>query len=191
MKKVLLTLGLLLLCAAFASAQVSKPFSAYVGGGLSLPQGDYGDYYKTGYHAMGSIGFGLMPMIQGIGKVEYHSIPVNSDLITNDISVIMYGLDAKLTPSLPAAPIKPFGMAGIGLATMKTDIALDLSGLGTGYAPVDVGTAQTTEFYYELGAGVEMKATTSLNLFVMARYVTVTNSLENFKYIPVTVGLKF
>ena len=191
MKKVLITLGLLLLCAAFASAQVSKPFSAYIGGGLSIPQGDYSDLYKTGYHGMGSVGFGFMPMLQGIGKVEYHSIPVNSDLLSNDISVVMYGLDAKLAPSLPAAPIKPFGLAGIGLATMKTDITLDLSELGTGFAPVDVGTAQTTEFYYEFGAGLEMKATPNLNFFVMARYVTITNSVANFNYIPVTVGMKF
>ncbi|MEZ5359373.1 MAG: outer membrane beta-barrel protein [Candidatus Zixiibacteriota bacterium] len=191
MKKVLFTLGLLLLCVTFASAQVSKPFSAYVGGGLSLPQGDYADFYKTGYHGMGSIGFGFMPMLQGLGKVEYHSFPVDADLVSNDISVIMYGLDAKLSPSMPAAPIKPFALAGIGLATLKTDITLDLSGLGTGYAPVDVGTAQTTEFYYEIGGGFEMKATPSLNLFVMARYITVTNSLQDFNYLPVTVGLKF
>lgn len=191
MKKVLFTIGLLLLCATFASAQVSKPFSAYVGGGLTLPQGDYGDFYKNGYHGMGSIGLGFMPMVQGLGKVEYHSIPVNSEFVSNDISVIMYGLDAKLSPMLPVSPIKPFGLVGIGMATMKTDITLDFSSLGTGMSPVDVGTAQTTEFYYEIGAGLEMKAAPSVNLFVMARYITITNSMADFSYIPVTVGLKF
>ncbi len=187
MKKVFLIIGLLLLCGSFATAQVSKPFSAYVGGGLTLPQGDYSSVFKNGYHGMGSVGFGFFPMVQAMGKVEYHKLPVDSDLLSSDLSVVMYGLDAKISPKLMASPIKPFALAGIGLATMKQDISITL---GTA-APIDIGTASTTEFYYEIGGGIELKAAPSMNFFVMARYITVTNSLTDFNYIPVTVGLKF
>ncbi|MCK5125624.1 MAG: outer membrane beta-barrel protein [candidate division Zixibacteria bacterium] len=187
MKKLLFVICLVVIFTSIASAQVSKPFSVYAGGGLTLLQGDYGDYYKNGYHGMGAAGFSLAPMFQLMGKLEYHTLPVDAAAITNDVTIIMYGAGFKFAPTLPGAPIKPFGIVGGGMATLKTDASFDLGDFGT----VDLGTVSSNEFYYEFGAGLELKASPGLSFFVMARYVTIANEFADFKYIPITVGLKF
>lgn len=187
MKRILITLAMICLCGGLASAQLNKPFSIYAGAGLTMPQGDYSDYYKMGYHGMGAAGFNLYPMFQGLAKVEYHSLPVDAATISNDATIVMYGVDARFAPFVPAAPIKVFGVAGIGMANIKTDASFDAGDFGS----VDLGTTSSTEFYYEIGAGVEFRTSPTMSAFFMARYVTVANDFADFKYVPVTVGVKF
>jgi len=184
MKKILFTIGLIVIFAACASAQVSKPFAAYVGGGISLPNGDFGDLYKNGYHGLAGVGFNVAPMMQLMAKGEYHMFSPDGDVDGGDFKWLMVGADLRFSPSMPMAPIKPFGIAGLGFANLNvSDMNTPL--LGT------VSFESQTDLYYELGAGVEFAAGPSMSFFAMARYVNVNTDGNASKYIPVTVGLKF
>lgn len=202
MKKLLLTLAVMIAFAACASAQVpSKPFNVYAGGGLTFPTGPEGfnDLHKLGYNLGGGIGFNAMPMIQLIGKVEFHSIskdwdffPEYSDVISGGkFQIWMYGIDARLAPKLPAVPIKPFALAGIGFARLsQTDIVTpletaELETLGIfAYEP-------ETKFYFNIGGGVDFQPFPMLTMFLQARYVSIKQDDENLVMIPVTLGVKF
>lgn len=193
MKRVVLIIAVLVLGAGLASAQVSKPFNIYLGGGLGMVQGDIGEVYKTGYHGMAGIGFNAMPMIQLIGKAEYHAF--ESDVMTVIGGLdgyqknIMFGAAAKLSPSLPASPFKPFALAGAGMTSIT---APDLVWLNLATSELEtIPSESENKFYFEAGAGFDFGAGTGLSLFAMARYVSVSMEGGSFNYIPVTIGLKF
>ena len=185
MKKLLILTVILAFVAMSASAQVSKPFNIYVGGGLSMPISPDGfkDAYKSGFHGMGAIGYNAGPGFQLMGKIEYHkfSLDIDNPLASIfDMNFFMFGAAGKYAIGLPAAPIKPFVLGGAGFANIS------LSG----------GDNSITEFYFEFGGGAEFKLGPAMNLFVMAKYVNVATSDlwvsgDATAFIPITVGLKF
>lgn len=195
MKKAVLTLAVMMLFAGVSSAQISKPFNVYVGGGLGMVQGDFGEAYKTGYHGMVAGGFNPAPMIQVLGKVEYHTfesdIPVISGIggLDGAQKNIMFGAAAKVTPSLPASPVKVFGIAGLGMAAVQAPDVV-IFNFATS-EQVTISPPSENKMYFEFGAGGEMAAGPSLSVFAMVRYVSVTTDGESFNYVPITVGIKF
>ncbi len=193
MKKTIFMLVAIMFIAGIASAQISKPFSVYAGGGLGLVQGEYSDMFKTGYHGLAAVGFSAAPMIQFLAKVEYHNF--ETDLTSsvpdynNSFKNMMFGGGARISPSIPSFPLKVFGMAGGGLANIQGPDAVTYN-LATGtYEAVE--TESQNEFYFEIGAGAEMTVAPSIALFGMVRYVSISSEGESFNYIPLTVGVKF
>lgn len=192
MKKLLLALAIAMLSAGLASAQVSRPFNVYAGGGVSVPVGDLGDATKMGFHGMGGIGFKLMPVIRGLAKVEYHTMDLDFvDSVGGSFKVTMFGVGAKVAPPMPASKIKLFGMAGVGIASYKfdTDEAVDLGSLGT--FSVGGSSDSKNDMYFEIGGGVEIPAAQNMNLFAMVRFVSIATEGSSTTLVPITVGLKF
>jgi opacity protein-like surface antigen len=151
-----------------------------VGGGLTLPQGDYGDVASTGFHGMGGVQFGLgtapiMIRVEGqynrTGLADAVGADGNTSIIGGMASVV-YGFQT-------AGNIKPYILGGIGYFQEKVEI--------TG-----LGDADESNIGYGGGVGVNI-ALTSVDLFVQARYLMVaegdTFSAANF--IPITVGVRF
>ncbi|MEZ5359372.1 MAG: hypothetical protein R3F48_11140 [Candidatus Zixiibacteriota bacterium] len=194
MKKILLLLAIVLICTTFVSAQDTKPMTMFAGGGLTMPMGDLGDYTKMGYHGMGAIGLNLMPVIQAIGKVEYHTMNLDwGDLEDGGgaFKVTMFGVAGRVAPPMPASKIKIFGLAGAGFAAYKydSDETFDINDLGS----ISISNTSDTEndMYFEIGGGLEFAAGTNLNLFAMARFVSVATEGKASTFVPITVGLKF
>jgi opacity protein-like surface antigen len=167
-----------------ASAQVSSPIKLYAGGGLSYQHKPpvFHDWYKTGYHLMAGVGYDVIPMVEAVGTFEYHNFSNNLDGILGgevgggEIKAAMFGIAGRLTPSLPAIPIKPYAQAGIGFAKI-TQSDFDFP------SPIKVGTAEfwntllgledQTKFYYSFGGGVRYKLIPKVSLFAEARYTTI------------------
>ena len=89
---------------------------------------DFSEAYKTGFHGSVGVGFAVMPKMQLVGKVELHRFAVDFDadplMAAENISggnnnLLMFGADARYSLSVPAAPIKPFLLGGIGLARIS------------------------------------------------------------------------
>lgn len=190
MKKLLFVFALSLLLTAGVSAQVSKPFNIYAGGGLTLAQGDFGELYKNGFHGLGALGFNAAPMFQLLAKAEYHTFSIDVADMDASLNTILVGADLKLAPTLPASPIKPFGMAGAGFASTKAEATIDLGSFIPGAEIVGESDRQT-DFYFEIGAGAEFSAGPSMALFAMVRYISIQSDGESTNFIPVTVGIKF
>ena len=198
MKKALITVAALLLMSAGVSAQVENPISLYVGGAISIPNSpeEFSEAYNTGFHGSVGLGLAVMPSLQVVGKVEYHRFGLDVTQDMEDMGVTgghnnmwMYGADARHSFGLPAAPIKPFLLGGVGFARIS---ASDLEGTGDLVAGLnELNPDAETNLYLNLGGGVELKTGPMFSFFGQVRYVTVDTDGESSSFIPVTLGLKF
>ncbi|MCD6249567.1 MAG: porin family protein [candidate division Zixibacteria bacterium] len=198
MKKLMMILAILVAFGVSASAQVpSSPVSFYAGGALSIPSGpdSFKETFKNGYHGMAGVGFDLNPMFELVGKLEYHAFQFD---FTDDMSeysggtnkMWMYGVDVKLSPSLPALPIKPYALAGLGMASISMSEFSGPASLSLSVLNSAIGENQT-KMYWNLGVGFNMMSTPVFSLFAQARYVNVATEGESAQFIPITIGAKF
>ena len=199
MKKAIITLVAVLVIAVGAQAQMpSSPFSFYVGGALSLPSGPdaFKDAYKNGFHGFAGVGYSFIPKLQFVGKAEINSFSFDFDqYATPGISeggkqqIWMFGGDARFSMGVPAAPFKPFGFVGAGLASVKTT---EFSGSDLTLATsLNSAMESMTKMYWNIGLGMEFKSGPAMSLFVQARYVNIATEGEAVKFIPISLGLKF
>jgi hypothetical protein len=201
MKKLLLTLTLVLFTASLVSAQTPKlPFDIYIGGGVDAPTTPqaFKDFFKTGVHGSVGIGYSIpaFPKLSIVGKAEYHSFSSDweqfrvSELTGGDMRVWMFGADVRLALNLPTPVITPYVMAGGGAAVVRfTDV--DSTNVSI---PNDVALPtgpDETKGYFDVGGGVLLKTGDLLDVFVQARYVHVATSGDNRGFVPVTVGVRF
>lgn len=200
MKKMLVALTLLVTLAATASAQVPSPFSLYAGGLISLPQGpsSFKDGYKNGWHGSLGLGWKLMPNLQAVAKAEVHSFGLdyeqsglaasNPTLTGGTNRVMMFGVDGRFGVGVPAAPVKPFALAGIGMAKVDfTEFSGDALATSLNAGAPDA----QTKMYWNIGAGIELKGSPMFAFFAQIRYVSIATDGEPEKFIPFTLGLRF
>ena len=199
MKKLVMILAILFTFTVAASAQTPAPtpFSIYAGGALSLPNSPdaFKDGFKTGYHGLLGLGFDVAPKFQVIGKVEYHTFQVDFDESMSEYSggtnkMWMFGADAKFNPSLPALPISPYVLGGVGFANIKQSEFEGPASLSLSLLNEFVSESQT-ELYWNLGVGTELKTSPMFSLFAQARYVSIQTEGESSSFIPISLGLKF
>jgi len=196
MKKIILTAAVLLLFTVSAMAQVpSKPFNLYGNIGVSLPQSPdlFKDGYNMGFHGNLGIGVAFYPTMQLVGKVGIHRFGADkdkmgdSDLDGGSFTAITYGVDLRASLGLPAAPNKPFGFAGIGMASLKV-------GEVTSSVIDNEPSISETKFYFNFGGGLEFKSGPAMTFFVQASYtgISVDDSFpERIVMIPISLGIKF
>lgn len=196
MKRTLISLALVAALAIPAAAQVPSPFSIYAGGLMSMPQGPEGfnEGYKNGWHGFAGVGLSAVPKLQVLGKLEYNTFGVDfgsDDTYSGgNINMLMFGVDGRLGFGAPAVPFKPFGFIGLGLANVSFGDFEGPSGPTLDALNASQPESQT-KLYWNLGAGVEFKATPVTSFFVQARYVSVTTEGDALGFIPISLGLKF
>jgi len=201
MKKLLMALAILITFAISASAQVGSPITVYAGGAFSMPVSDgWKNTFKNGYHGMVGLGYKLAPNFQVIGKVEYHSFALDFDNSTIGTAlagfsggtnkVLMYGVDGRFSLGIPAAPIKPYLLGGIGMANIKQS---ELTGPNTLITSImnQVITQDQNKLYYSFGAGIDLASIPAFNIFVQARYISIATEGQSSSFIPITLGLRF
>ncbi len=198
MKKVLVTLFVLAMFVATASAQVpAKPFNIYVGGGLTMPTGDFKTAYNTGFHGMAKVGFSAMPKMEIRFGVDYHLCKANDEFLAYAESyfvinnaegmtaqIMMFGADLKLNLGVPGAPIKPYGIAGLGIASIGySDLEAD-----EGVLPAD----SESKFYLEFGGGIEFtKFFVQGKITVIPGYYEALGEKSALGFLAITGGLHF
>lgn len=201
LKKILLTLAVLIAVAAGVQAQDSqtKSWNLYLGAGASLPMGDFKDTYSTGLHGSGAFGFNVAPGFQILGKVEFHTFSIQDDFrsflvpgATNleggGSNVLMFGGAAKYNFRMENSKMSPYLIGGLGMASVSfKDITGDSAGTSFTRTPPD----GTTKMYFEVGAGLEFGGSESMAFFVQGRYVSVSTEGSSSTFIPLTVGIRF
>ncbi len=196
MKKALIALVLVLAFALSASAQMpSKPFSIYVGGGITLPHSPdmFKDGYNTGFHGLAALAINF-PTIQGLsvqGKVQYHILPTadgvtyGNELITDggNRKFFMFGADGIYRLGTPGGLASPFFGAGGGMANISQSDITTASGT--------TSFNSETKFYWNILAGADLQLGPSLRLFGTVTYTSISTDGDATTMIPITVGLKF
>jgi hypothetical protein len=145
-----------------------------VGGGLTLPMGNYADVDKTGWHVMGLIQF---PISQSpiharfdamYGQTSHKSGGVlgsGNTTLTGATGDILYHLGNR------ASTVRPYVLGGLGVFNV-----------GNG--------SSTTKFAFGAGGGILFSIGT-MHAFLEGRYMSIQRSGSSLTFLPVTLGLMF
>ena len=198
------------------SDPAQRPIRVGIGGGVSLPVGDFkngGDAaaikrdFKEGVAGQGYVEFrapgtplGFRAAVSynrfGAGNVQFTRTgtggTTTTTAATNGYSQILGGL-ANLTLQLPTGPIRPYVLAGVGAFNLKNtaNVAVTTAG-GVTTAPEQ----STTDFGINGGAGLLLKLG-GIEAFAEARMANVYTKADKFanlktvQYVPITFGLSF
>ena len=166
--------ALSLVAAPAAHAQVGVGVSA----GLSMPTGDFGDAFKSGYSVNGLIGFSMpMSPIGFRGEIGYNSWDGKSD-VADGVTASSLSGTANVVLQVPGMIVaKPYLIAGLGEHRMKLDAG-------------SIGSDTQTKLGWNVGGGLNFGLGT-LKTMVEARYVTVNTEGGSTHYVPVTFGIMF
>ncbi len=196
-KNILLSLAIVLIATSI-SAQVPKPITLYVGGGITKPTAmEYLDeYWKSGYNLNAGIGLNFLPMFQTVIKAQYHQLPLDKDELgitlpieLPDFRAVTIGLEERFNMANPAMKIKPyvFGGAGIAITTFSAFEAEALEGTNIAFTNLE----DANKFYYSFGGGLELKSFLLISIYAQIEMIQIATEFETTQLIPFTVGIKF
>lgn len=193
LKVVLLTSAVAALGAAGAQAQSREESGGVrllVGGGTTLPLGDFGEGFNNGPH--GLVGLALQPVGFPVGfriGGMYHRISGDEDVLPLsdlDTQILSGTLDAVLNFSTSSdTPLRPYLLAGGGYYNLK--------GVGDD-APEGLGSE--TDLGINAGAGFDYRAGDNLGIFLEARYHLIFTEEEdiagstNTNILPISLGVR-
>lgn len=166
--------GALLLSAATAQAQVSIG----VGGGLTIPLGDFGDVAKTGWHGLANVGYDL-PSGLGLrgdfyyGENKFDGVSGKTKL-AGGFGNVLYNFKSP-------GSIHPYVLGSIGFLNAKGEASA---------GGVTLSDSET-KIAFGGGAGIKFKAGSDASIFVEGRYISVNTTDSNTNFIPITVGVSF
>ena len=166
--------ALSLVAAPTARAQVGVGVSA----GLSMPSGDLGKAFKSGYSVNGLIGFSMPMSPIGLrGEVGYNSWDGKSSAGADGVTGTSLSGTANVVLQVPGMIVaKPYVIAGVGEHRVKFDDGTQ--------------NESETKMGWNVGGGLNFGLGT-LSTMVEARYVTVNTSGGSIHYVPVTFGIMF
>jgi Outer membrane protein beta-barrel domain len=172
-----------MLVAPSVSAQ-SASFS--LGGGLSIPTGDYNTIAKLGWHAAASLllaheGHPFALQIDA----NYAQFGLDAESPTGSFDVnqrFIYGTGNVVYcfQKSPRGRLAPYIIGGIGVYNSK----------GTGKDAALFGNTSATDFGVNVGTGFDYRVA-GATLFLEARFHNIFSDPSNTQYVPVTAGIKF
>lgn len=178
MKKIIGALAILILLSPAVSAQTGLGINLYGGSGLTFPASDIGDIAKTGYHGSVGFGFNIVPTLETVGRVAYHSLPLKDETgSSGDFTITEYGIDVHANMADPTVTFNPYALIGAGYAKydLPSEIIEELK--------------PETKFFYAFGGGLKVSAAPKLKFFLEMRYTKISIKDASFNHFPITVGL--
>jgi hypothetical protein len=176
----------------------SKSVAIYLGAGpsVAVSPAAFRNDHKTGFHILTGLGYTLNPNAELVGRLELHLVPIDFeerfgsdvDLNGGTLDLLVIGADMKLCTHRVAAPIRPFVLAGggwslISQSSISSELAFEQ------YAPLLMDNQ--SRFYFNIGVGADLKPTSTLTLFLLARYVELRRDGDSIGFVPLTLGIKF
>lgn len=129
-----------LLVAAFvalcAPADTAAQAMIHLGGGVTLPTGDYGDYANTGWLAHGGVAFPVGDAGLAVGAAGYFGVNNHEPPPDGDKTQLYGGLGFANYGFGDPEAVSPFvfGMAGLMVHSYKSDQFASLEESDTGFA---------------------------------------------------------
>lgn len=173
-------LGAVLMAAVGTAPAVAQGAEFSLGGGLTLPLGNFDDAAKLGWHGTGAVSF--VPQNLPVGFQVDGSFSRLSDETPLDVkSQLIYGTANVVYKFKTSEETKfrPYLIGGGGVYN------LDAKGNDV---PSTVQSA--TKFGLNAGAGFDFKAGAA-GVFIEGRFHNVFTEGDNTSFIPFTVGVRF
>jgi opacity protein-like surface antigen len=162
-----------------SAAQAQMPIHFGIGGGATVPIGDFKDAVNTGFNVQGSLGFGVPMVPLGLRlDVTYDRFGVKN--AGGNLGVLGGQLNALYT-LMPTPMVSPYITGGVGVYNAKYSSS-------DGF-PADFNTSQT-KFGWNAGAGLSFHLA-GFSTFVEARYRSIMTEGQSSNMIPITVGVMF
>jgi len=168
------------LSAARAEAQQAARFDFAVGGGVSVPTGNFDDAAKLGWHGMAAVR--ILPQTLPVGfQVDGNFARLSDESALDIKSQLIYGTGDVLYRFQTAenTRLRPYLIGGVGVYN------LDLKGNDV---PANVNSE--TKFGINAGAGFDFKAGTA-SLFAEGRFHNVFTDASDTQFVPITIGVRF
>ena len=168
------------LSAARAEAQGATRFDFAVGGGVSVPTGDFDNAAKLGWH--GTAAVRVFPQAMPVAFQVDGNFARLSDESALDISQqLIYGTGDVLYQfqTSEQTRFRPYLIGGVGVYN------LDPKG-----NDVPANASSQTKFGVNAGAGFDFKAGAA-SLFAEGRFHNVFTDAFDTQFIPLTVGVRF
>jgi hypothetical protein len=174
MKRFVPGLTLALLLAGGTATPATGQIGFVLGGGATIPMGDFGDFAATGWMALAGakLGLPLLPIqfrVEGLYGQNAHDGPTTDK--TN-----LYGGMANVIFQIgpPLVPVKPYVIAGGGYLNHK-------------FSPGNSGLPAADEWKPVFGGGVGVSVSLMvIGVFVEARYLR----RDDTGFIPVMAGIR-
>jgi hypothetical protein len=188
MKKLSLTVVLLLLAVSGATAQNAKKLNVYLGTGGALPTGDFNIKYNAGINGFVGLGISVGKNVDLIPKIEFQSLAIDpfafADTITGGNYTGMYvGVDARYAVQIPRWFFRPNAQVGLGLAFSHFDQLIE--------GDIVTLAHSTTDIYGSIGIGFDFPISGSTKAFFLARYTRISNGPGKMEIFPFTAGIRF
>lgn len=173
--------------AAPAQAQdmgTTRAFSIGIAGGATIPTGDAGDFWDTGFNVMGTLGFQPATLPIGVRfDLMYHNLGGKTTELGGGLEVegedasILAGAANALVNFTTEGGIRPYLIGGVGVYN------------------VDAGGDSETKFGLNGGGGLEF-ALSGFNTFLEARYHRIffdedESGVDGLSLIPIVFGIRF
>ena len=176
-------MGAVLMATVGAVPAVAQGAKFSVGGGLTLPLGDFGDAAGTGFHGLAAVGFQPANLPIGFqldGMYQRFGVEDAPDDFDANFQIIQGTVNAVYTfVTAEESTFHPYLIGGVGLYNAKA----------TGDdVPDDLGSE--TDFGINAGAGFNFQAG-AVGLFVEGRFHNVFTEDESTNFIPITLGIRF
>ncbi len=165
---------------ASAVAQGGARFS--VGGGLTIPLGDFGDAASTGWHGLAAVSFTPATFPVGFqldGMFQRFGVDDLPDGFDRNFQIIQGTANAVYRFQVSEqTKVRPYLIGGVGLYNSKA----------TGDDVID--DSSETDFGINGGAGFDFMAG-NIGIFLEGRFHNVFSDPDNTNFIPITVGVRF
>lgn len=180
-----------------ASAQIPqtpeiKP-RIYLGAGFSALTGPSGftDNFGASYSFMGAVGLPLPGGLEPVAKFQYHDYSLANaatalGFTDPNTRFIMFGADVKYSLGPPLVPAKFYFLGGGGILNLKQDAFSITSGTTT----LNFPSTSASNFYFNFGAGVDVKLGPVFALFLEAKYTSASNTGGSIGFFPVFAGIR-
>ena len=189
MKGMLKALTAVAMATAFtaSTAHAQTPVTFGVGGGVSLPLGDFNDVAKLGFQGTGLVGFAPANLPVGFrvdgtymqNKFSDGAVAAFGD--GKDQTIFGTANVVYTFKTAETSRIHPYLIAGGGVYNMKFKPD----------APTNTNPeASATKFGVNGGAGFDM-AVGAAKVFLEGRFHNIFTEGSNTNFIPVTIGVKF
>lgn len=162
-----------------STVQAQSPVTFDLGGGASVPLGDFSDMATTGWQGMAGVSFAPPAMPVGF-RVDgmFQQFGTEGD---QDVNVRVLSGTANVLFAFPTAAttvLRPYLIGGVGVYNSKL----------TGEDVPALLDESETDFGLNAGAGFRFRAG-AVGLFVEGRFHSVFTEGSNTNFIPITAGI--
>ena len=157
-------------------AEVKARGYAGLGGGISIPVGDFGDLAKTGWLGQFLAGITFRNGTLGVrvdgnyGQNTYKNADGHERIIGVNASLVV-------TPGRRPMDVHPYFLGGVGLYNAKF--------VGT------PSSTSATKPALNAGFGIQVHTGHRMDFYVESRIVTVRTAGSKINFVPLSVGLRF